>query len=194
MKTARQLEIVEAALELIAEKGIQGFTIKNLSKKIGVTEPAIYRHFENKVEILIAILNTFKENTSKLFQNELNNDLRPIEKISHLFNKHFETFTTNPSLVSVIFSEEVFRNEPQLIEKIVEVIEKNGEILHEIISNGQQLGEIRKDIPANHLAIMTMGSLRLFVKHWQFADKQFSLQEAGQPLVNSIIKMIKQTA
>lgn len=194
MKTARQLEIVEAALELIAEKGIQGFTIKNLSKKIGVTEPAIYRHFENKVEILIAILNTFKENTSKLFQNELNNDLRPIEKISHLFNKHFETFTANPSLVSVIFSEEVFRNEPQLIEKIVEVIEKNGEILREIIGNGQQLGEIRKDIPANHLAIMTMGSLRLFVKHWQFADKQFSLQEAGQPLVNSIIKMIKQTA
>ncbi|MBT4968054.1 MAG: TetR/AcrR family transcriptional regulator [Bacteroidetes bacterium] len=56
MQTDRQKEIVEVALELITEKGIQGLTIKNLSKKIGISEPAIYRHFDNKIQILISIL------------------------------------------------------------------------------------------------------------------------------------------
>ena len=39
----RQKEIINASLELIAESGIQSLTIKNLSKKIGLVESAIYR-------------------------------------------------------------------------------------------------------------------------------------------------------
>ena len=47
MYTERQQEIINKSIEIIATKGIQGLTIKNLSKEIGVSEPAIYRHFEN---------------------------------------------------------------------------------------------------------------------------------------------------
>ena len=54
--TEKQLLIIDASIELIAEKSIQGFTIKNLSQKIGVTDGAIYRHFESKTEILQNIL------------------------------------------------------------------------------------------------------------------------------------------
>jgi AcrR family transcriptional regulator len=61
MQTERQVQIIEVAMKLIADKGIQGFTIKNLSKEIGVSKPAIYRHFKSKTDILINILNSFKE-------------------------------------------------------------------------------------------------------------------------------------
>ena len=61
MLTVRQQEIVEKSIRLISEKGIQGFTIKNLAKSVGISEPAIYRHFESKIEILITILNQFVE-------------------------------------------------------------------------------------------------------------------------------------
>ena len=56
MLTDRQKEIIEVSLNLIAGKGIQGLTIKNISKEIGISEPAIYRHYENKIQILIALL------------------------------------------------------------------------------------------------------------------------------------------
>jgi AcrR family transcriptional regulator len=56
MQTERQKEILDTALDLISQKGIQGLTIKNLSKKIGISEPAIYRHYENKIEILLKYL------------------------------------------------------------------------------------------------------------------------------------------
>ena len=48
----RQKEIINASLEIIAENGIQSLTIKNLSKKIGLVESAIYRHYESKTQIL----------------------------------------------------------------------------------------------------------------------------------------------
>jgi AcrR family transcriptional regulator len=190
MQTERQKEIVEAALELITKKGIQGLTIKNLAKKIGITEPAIYRHYDNKIHILIAVLDLFKSNTEKIFEKELNNDNKAIDKIEHLFTKHFNSFAATPSLVSVIFSEEIFRNEPMLIEKISEVIDKNDKILTSIIIDGQKNGEIRSDIEAKHLSIIIIGTLRLFVKKWQFSAYSYNLPREGKKLVDSIKLLI----
>ena len=51
--TDRQNQIIQESIQLIAQKGIQGLTIKNISKAIGFSEPAIYRHFENKNDIYV---------------------------------------------------------------------------------------------------------------------------------------------
>ncbi len=58
--TIRQEEIINASIEIISEKGIQNLTIKNLSKAIGISEPAIYRHFDCKMDILLTILSKFE--------------------------------------------------------------------------------------------------------------------------------------
>ena len=190
MPTERQKEIVEAALELISEKGIQGLTIKNLAKRIGVTEPAIYRHYENKIHILISILEFFKDNTEQIFRKELNEDGKAIDKIEHLFTKHFASFSAKPALVSVIFSEDIFRSEPVLIKKISEVVSTNDKILTTIISEGQKNGEFRTDIDALHLTTIIIGTLRLFVKKWQFSEYAYSLPQEGKKLIESIKLLI----
>jgi AcrR family transcriptional regulator len=190
MITERQQEIIETALGLINEKGIQGLTIKNLSKKLGITEPAIYRHFENKIQILIALLDLLKRNTSGIFESELNADEPTVQKIERLFEKHFKSFAEMPSLASVVFSEEMFRNEELLIGKISEIIEANNKILLTILKYGQQKSEIRSDMDAEHLVIFIMGALRLFVKKWQFSGFAFNLESEGTKLIESVKRLI----
>jgi AcrR family transcriptional regulator len=67
MLTDRQLEIIQTSIKLISSKGIQGLTMKNLSKEIGISEPAIYRHYDNKIEILVSILDYFSSTTQTDF-------------------------------------------------------------------------------------------------------------------------------
>jgi TetR/AcrR family transcriptional regulator, fatty acid metabolism regulator protein len=190
MPTERQQEIIETALGLINEKGIQGLTIKNLSKRLGITEPAIYRHFENKIQILIALLDLLKKNTSLIFEAELNSDETAVLKVERLFEKHFKSFAEMPSLAAVVFSEEMFRNEEKLTDKISEVIEANNKTLLTILKQGQQNNEIRSDIDAEHLVIFIMGALRLFVKKWQFSGFAFSLEKEGTKLIQSVKLLI----
>ena len=57
--TARQNEIVEAALRLTAEGGLGNLTIRNLGEALGISEPAIYRHFRNKSEIVRSTIERF---------------------------------------------------------------------------------------------------------------------------------------
>jgi AcrR family transcriptional regulator len=190
MITERQQEIIETALGLINEKGIQGLTIKNLSKRLGITEPAIYRHFENKIQILVALLDLLKRNTSGIFESELYSDEPAVQKIERLFEKHFKSFAEMPSLASVVFSEEIFRNEEKLISKISEVIEYNNQTLMSILQEGQQKKEIRSDIDAEYLVIFIMGALRLFVKKWQFSGFAFNLEKEGAKLIESVKRLI----
>jgi len=189
--TERQQQIINVSLELIAEGGIQSLTIKNLAKKIGFAESAIYRHYENKIQILLAILDYFKQNIETFFLTELNSTDTAINKIEHLFKNHFTKFDSSPSLVAVIFSEEIFRNEKELSEKVSEIMDKNSTALKTIINTGQNNGEIRVDIDSSHLSVIIMGSLRMFVKQWHMSGNKFNLVEKGSAFIESIKVLIK---
>ena len=50
MLSERQEQIIEESIKLIDNKGIQGFTIKNLSKEIGISEPGIYKDLDETAD------------------------------------------------------------------------------------------------------------------------------------------------
>ncbi len=191
MVSERQQEIIEASVELINSKGIQGFTIKNIAKIVGVSEPAIYRHFDGKTAILVALLDLLKENSSQIYGKKLVVEGTIIAKIESIFENHFKTFTKMPALSSVVFSEELFRNDKSLTVKISEVIDFNTKVLLGIVIEGQKRGEVTKDVEAAHIVIMLMGSLRLFVKKWQFTKFGFDLISEGKLLTSSLIRLIQ---
>jgi AcrR family transcriptional regulator len=190
MYSERQQQILDEAINLINEKGIQGLTIKNLSKKIGISEPALYRHFESKIEILLSILNEFKEMAITLGNVLDNMDGTTLEKINIMFSSLLELFSESPSMVSVIFSEEIFKNENVLKEGIFEIMNLHTQTLEKIIEDGQANNTIRNDIDKNHLTLMVMGAIRLLVKKWDLSNHSFNLKTEGNKLVGVLTKVI----
>jgi AcrR family transcriptional regulator len=47
--------LVDGAIELIAERGVRGFSLAELSRRLGVTVAAPYRHFTDRDELLAAV-------------------------------------------------------------------------------------------------------------------------------------------
>ena len=47
--------LVDGAIELIAERGVRGFSLAELSRRLGVTVAAPYRHFADRDELLAAV-------------------------------------------------------------------------------------------------------------------------------------------
>ncbi|MGD9928556.1 MAG: TetR/AcrR family transcriptional regulator [Mangrovibacterium sp.] len=184
----RQKEIIKASLELISEKGIQGLTIKNIAKKIGVVESAIYRHFENKTRILIAILDSIKGNPKT---ENTQPSGSAIEQIEQKLKNHFQTFASFPALVAVVFSEDIFQNEDLLIEKTKEIIQKSIADMTAVIQEGQKQNEIRGEIVPEHFATMILGTIRMFVKQWKMSDYSFDLIQKGDELINALKIILK---
>ena len=185
MHTERQVQILDLSIKLIDNNGIQGFTIKNLSKEIGISEPAIYRHFESKTAILVAILDNFKEMVLKMYSQFTDSDSSAIGNIQSVFTKMLDVFSAQPSIISVIFSEEIFKNEVVLKNKIVEIQNFHQTKIEDIIEKGQEANNIRNDIDKTTLALIYMGAFRLLVKRWDLNGSNFDLKSEGEKLISS---------
>ncbi len=189
-QTDRQTEILLVALELIGKKGIQGLTIKNISKEIGISEPAIYRHFASKSDILLGVLSNFKEMAIMLSEIVENYNAAATEKLDFLFSRMLDLFSETPSMVSVIFAEEIFNNDETLKSKINEIVTLQTNTIEAIILNGQNENNIRTDIDENSLALIAMGSFRLLVKKWELSNHSFNLMEKGKTHIQIINKVL----
>lgn len=187
----RQQQIINAAIELIAEKGIQQLTIKNISKKIGVVEGAIYRHFDSKISILLGILSVFKQSKNGVTDILNTESESPLEQLQILFSERFKYFTKNPAIAAVIFSEEIFQNDKQLSDAVFTIMNDSQKVIQKLIEKGQKNGQLRSDIPPGQLSLIITGSVRLIVTKWRLSGFAFNLEQGGSQLWESLKKIIK---
>ena len=94
--TTRQVEIIEASKYLIGKKGIQNLTIKNLAKKMSFSEPALYRHFKDKTEILKALLLYHREIIKSEIIKIMDSEKSSLIKIQEIFKFKFKHIEKNP--------------------------------------------------------------------------------------------------
>lgn len=182
--TQRQEEIVDKAIRIIDQKGIQGLTIKNLSKDIGVTEGAIYRHFENKREILTSILLHFQHKLNEFQSSSQLTGKSTFWKINATLNHFRKLFESNPAIVSVIFAEEIFQNDHELSSKVAELIKENQEVILSLIREGKSNGELRSDLDDQMMVSSILGTFRLIVKMWKMEDFSVSLENSLENLMD----------
>jgi AcrR family transcriptional regulator len=187
----RQTEIIETAIKLIGDGGIQALTIKNLSNKIGVTESAIYRHFKSRTEILETLLDSIKENIIAKYTQAAKSKKSSFEKIEDMITFQFETFSANPSFAIVILSDGLYQNEPGLRSKIYAIMEFAKKTFIGIIEEGMKLGEIRNDIPGDQMAFVIMGSVRLMINQWSLSGFSYDLKKKGDILYRTLNTLLQ---
>lgn len=57
MKTTKE-EILNAALTVFAQKGYEGALLRDISASLGITKPALYKHFESKEALWNAMIDS----------------------------------------------------------------------------------------------------------------------------------------
>jgi len=189
--TKRQIEIIEASKDLTGLKGIQNLTIKNLAKKMSFSEPALYRHFKNKTEILKSLLVFHKELLSSGIYKIINSDKTALEKIRLIILFQFDHLQKNPDIIMVVFSETSFQYNNILSNLVAKVMKQRHKKLMRIIEDGQKNNIIRQDISSNQIATIIMGSMRLTVLKWKLNNFESNLSKEGKELWETIEKLIK---
>jgi AcrR family transcriptional regulator len=56
LEPGRRGEILDAALQVFAEKGYAGGSMRDIAGRVGVSEPALYRHFPGKEALFLALV------------------------------------------------------------------------------------------------------------------------------------------
>ena len=101
----RQLQIIEAAGEILTECGLAGLTTKKLAAKMGFAESALYRHFKGKEEIIVTMLQYLAADVDKRLTACVAKLDNPVEKLKAVFDNQFDFFEKHPHFLVAVFSE-----------------------------------------------------------------------------------------
>lgn len=190
--TDRQIEIMEAATARIDQHGIQNLTIKNLAADINLSEPALYRHFESKNEILLSLLNYFLyEMKTRINDISLASNTTAGDELRAIFTSQLKTFMDKPAIVSVIFAESIFHFDKTLKNKVSEIMDFMQDFVKTNIQKGQESGQYGKLINAATITTIITGGMRMAVLKSKLSGNNTKLVKDGMVVLDGILKMIE---
>ena len=100
-KADRQAAILHEAARLFAERGFSGVSLEDLGAAVGVSGPAVYRHFANKQALLGAILVGVSERLLAGGQEVLGRSDDPQEQLRGLVAFHVDFALSDADVIRV---------------------------------------------------------------------------------------------
>lgn len=161
MDTAvRREQIAEAALSLLAEQGVGALTARGVARAVGLTAPALYKHFPGgKADILASILDLLDEVKSEGLRAALQASGTSLDKLRRCYDLHTSVIQRYRALPNLVLSDTLWIDEPQLRDRLLANHLTYKEKIAEIIHQGQKQGEIRTDIPSDQISTQFMGQI-----------------------------------
>ncbi len=179
--TPRQRQILEAALDLVSERGPEAVTVKAIAGRVGFSDAAVYRHFRSKSQILALMVDLFADGSRRTLREIQEGAAPALEKLRRFFLDRCRVFAADRVMATVMFAEGLFQEDRQLAGRIHQVLQEHRALLLQVIRAGQCRGAIRP-LNAEHLFTLVMGSLRLLVLQWRIGGSAFDLPGAGEKL------------
>ena len=100
---AQRERILACACELYLETGLPGFSMRKLAKNVGVTAPALYRHYDGKEKVLADVV----REAYQAYQGYVYRALQastPIERFFQAGEGYLDFALENPRWYKIMFS------------------------------------------------------------------------------------------
>lgn len=164
--------IIDAAEVLFSEKGFAAVSLHEIAARAGVSKANIFHHFESKDGLYLAVLRSACDSVPVL-HDLTSRDTPYKERLTLLIRLHLETMLRRER-VSRLIQRELFEQGPLQGKKLAEqVFGKNFSYLVGLLREGQQQGELRKDIDPAFVATLLI-STRVFFFETRHVLRHFS--------------------
>ncbi len=169
--TPRQEQILDRALDLIRAEGLTGLTMGKVAGLVGFSEPAIYRHFKTKQDLVLGIIRRLEIDMIEPMRAIAARDDRPaVDRIGDMLLHHLDLVADNNALPMLLFAEASVSPDERLGRAMAEVFGTYEDLLRSLIREGQKRNEIDPGLNAEDGALILMGApaacaLRLRLLH-----------------------------
>lgn len=167
-------QILDAAVEVIAENGYHSSQVSKIAKEAGVADGTIYLYFDNKEDILISLfqekMGQFIEKIEDAIQSEQDADKR----LYTLIEMHLQQLTENPKL-AIVTQLELRQSNKHLRLKINAVLKRYLQIIDDVLKDGMEKGIFHDHLNIRLVRQMIFGTIDEVVTNWVMKEQKYDL-------------------
>jgi AcrR family transcriptional regulator len=182
---ASREKILREATRLFAEYGYRGASLSEIAGAVGMSEPGLLHHFPSKVELLTQVLEERdRADREQYARAGIEGKVNPLDSARAIV-AHNQTVPGMVQLFTVLAGESIHSEHPAH-DYFVERYRSTREQAVEPLRNGQEKGTVRRDVPAEDLAVMVLAMMDGLQIQWLLDPQQVDMSKVFDRFVDLI--------
>ena len=173
----KQIQIMEAAEELFAEKGFDGTSVRDVAKEAGVNLAMISYYFGSKEKLMESLFKYRGEFIKLQLESMLENkELSSLGKVFALIDNYIDRIMKQQCFHKIMAREQMVNLKGTTTQLIHELKRTNQELVKKLIHEGQKKGEFKKNIDVPLMMATLIGTTSHLVTTQHYYRKLNNLE------------------
>ena len=157
----RQAELVQAALGLAAQRSPAEVTTGDLAQAIGITQGGVFKHFENKEAIWLAVLDWAHHSLIQRLQLAAQvQKASAMDSLRAVFMAHVDFVERHPGVPRIVFQELQHAKPTPLKGKVQQLMADYRALVDGLLEQARDEGLLQAEADTKAAAILFMGAVQ----------------------------------
>lgn len=183
--------VIRAAASVIRENGPRAATLKNIAVKAGITEPAIFRHFQGVDGLFKGLFFVFERINGRI-SAAFDRPEKGLAKLVEATRSSLAIFGQNKDLAYlVLHAEHIFRGYDDLRKRLVQLRKADHAVTMSAFEEAHELGEIRTDVVPRLVALTITGILIYTLQGWVESETEMDIANVALARIEELIGLFR---
>ncbi|NKX46533.1 TetR/AcrR family transcriptional regulator [Histidinibacterium lentulum] len=187
----RKAQIVAEVLRLADEIGPDRLSTTDVARAIGLSQPAIFRHFPTKGALWLAVAKDIADRLQSYWAAAEAGATGPQARLKALIGAQLTAIAETPALPSILFSRELQVDNPALREVFRKLLGVFQGRLVAAIRELQAAGHLRRDVIPEDVAILLTSLVQGVAIRWTLGARGFALVPEGLRLFDVQMELLR---
>lgn len=192
MSEIQRRKILRCACDLYLKDGLEGFSMRKLARSVGVTAPALYRHFRSREGVLVAMMGEAHQLQAQYLYRSLQGRT-PAERLERAAAEYLTFATEHPEMYEMLYVAPHHLGLGELPPEVAEVAAATGRFWQDRVREAMEAGILAKGDPdavgltlwAHAHGFVTI-HLRGICPVMEHGDLRESFRESSRRLLNGL--------
>ena len=187
----RKAQIVAEVLRLADEIGPDRLSTTEVARAIGLSQPAIFRHFPTKSALWLAVAEDIADRLQNYWAAAEAGATGPHARLKALISAQLTAIAETPALPSILFSRELQVDNPALRDVFRKLLSALQGRLVAAIRELQAAGHLRRDVGPEDVAILLTSLVQGVAIRWTLGARGFALVPEGLRLFDVQMELLR---
>lgn len=156
----RQASLVTAALALAGQRSPADVTTADLAQAVGITQGAVFRHFQTKAAIWLAVMDTVHDALLARLRAAAAAQPQPLAALRSVFMAHVDFFVEQPGVPRVIFQELQHPEDTALKARVRRLMQDYRSLIISLLQQALDARQLAPDTDLQSAAVLFIGSMQ----------------------------------
>jgi AcrR family transcriptional regulator len=187
----RKAQIVAEVLRLADEIGPDRLSTTDVARAIGLSQPAIFRHFPTKGALWLAVAEDIADRLQSYWAVAEAGATGPHARLKALIGAQLTAIAETPALPSILFSRELQVDNPALRDVFRGLLGAFQGRLVAVIRDLQAAGDLKRDVSPEDVAILLTSLVQGVAIRWTLGARGFALVPEGLRLFDVQTELLR---